>query len=246
MINQYSIPKFLYSFTVIFLTTVTAICQRDPIDVQLYHQLSAFQYNEYFTLTIRLKNISSDSIYYWMQNWKVKAATNNGQNIFTEEPIGKGAVSNSLFFFDNRVQKSKKHSSITDNYYSDFKPECDLLKLIPPEGVFIINLVIQDSNIINLINKTPDDQLRIKYYYAYKFVDYQNSFLEKLGAQNELDIFYDSDLLTILFSESPDSRNIECPCNLLNPSCISESITKQELGLIASQLTQARRLLILK
>jgi hypothetical protein len=226
--------------------TTTAVCQESPLDFTLHHQLSTFQDKEYFTVTIRLQNSSSDSIYYWVQNWKVTGATSNGQNVFIDEPIGKGAVSNTLFFFDNRIEKSKTYSNITDNYYSDFVPKCDLLKPIPPQGMFVINLVIQDSSIIDLVKRTPADQLYVKYYYSFGAAVYKDSFLEELGNTSELDIFYDSDLLTILFSPPPDDGGIECPCNLLNSLCATSSITKHKLGLIASQLTQARMLFILE
>lgn len=219
------------------LTIGNAMAQTPPLEFKFDYQLASLDSNEYLALTIMVSNTSSSSLYYWLQNWRLTNSIKGEENIYVKEPIGRGAISNSLFIFDKRLEKSRTHSSSTDVFYNDFVPSYYLLKFIAPGESFVINVVTRDAGLIDVIKSTPRNQLLAKYYYAFQTVsDNDSIFIEQ---ENGSGIFYERDYLTIFF---PTTNNSAHPSNLLYPLCEERELTRERLEFTSSGLNQARTL----
>ncbi|MEO1419173.1 MAG: hypothetical protein AAFW00_28225 [Bacteroidota bacterium] len=155
-------------FGLLYSTLISsAFSQKPPLDFDIDYQILNTNNRASAVILMEIHNPSHETIYMWLEGWRIENASVMGENIFLKQPLFSGAISNTLYFYDQRLTKNSSLSTATDNFSSNSDSTCCFIKKVPPKGHFQISILTADDDILKLLKNVPKDEIRILYYYAF-------------------------------------------------------------------------------
>lgn len=187
--------KIIILIAAVLLSVQLKSQSNDSIVTEGKIRIFSFQNIEYAVLKISYKNSGIDTIYFWVQNWKLHYLDNDDVGIFKNCPYQlNGSILNAITFFTD-ISALKSIWLSTDRYPDDTLANCSFIKKIPPDETFYSNIIIADSTLLSYLKTHKPKDILIHYSYIYD---------SKLFSGLNNNIFYNDNELFIYYKNNPD------------------------------------------